>query len=128
FPGTLTAHVRYTLNDNKVAIQYSATTDKPTVVNLTHHTYFNLAGDGSGTILNEEVMIDADKFTPVNSTLTPTGQIAPRAGTPLDFTSPHKISERINANNEQLKLGHGYDHNGVLRGRTGELHPASAVY
>jgi aldose 1-epimerase len=128
FPGTLTAHVRYTLNDNKVVIQYSATTDKPTVVNLTNHTYFNLTGDGSGPILNEQLTIDADKFTPVNSTLIPTGQIAPVAGTPFDFTSPHKIGERINADNEQLKLGHGYDHNWVLRGKMGELHPAAQVY
>ena len=128
FPGTLTAHVRYALNDNKVVIQYSATTDKPTVVNLTNHTYFNLAGDGSGTILNEEVTIDADRFTPVNSTLIPTGQLAPVAGTPFDFTTPHKIGDRINADNEQLKLGHGYDHNFVLRGKMGELHPAAQVY
>ena len=128
FPGTLTAHVRYTLNDNKVVIQYSATTDKPTVVNLTNHTYFNLAGDGSGTILNEEMTIDADRFTPVNSTLIPTGQLAPVAGTPFDFTSPHKIGDRIDADNEQLKLGHGYDHNWVLRGKIGELHPAALAY
>jgi aldose 1-epimerase len=128
FPGTLTAHVRYTLVDNKVVIEYSATTDKPTVINLTNHTYFNLAGDGSGTILNEEVKIDADKFTPVNATLIPTGQIAPVAGTPFDFTSPHAIGERINVDNEQLKLGKGYDHNFVLRGKMGELHPAAQVY
>jgi aldose 1-epimerase len=128
FPGTLTAHVRYILHDNKVAIEYSATTDKPTVLNLTNHTYFNLTGDGSGTILNERLTIDADKFTPVNSTLIPTGQLAPVAGTPLDFTTPHVIGERINANNEQLKLGHGYDFNWVLRGKIGELHPAAQVY
>jgi len=128
FPGTLTAHVRYTLNDNKVVIQYSATTDKPTVINLTNHAYFNLSGDGSGTILNEQMKIDADKFTPVNSTLIPTGQLAPVAGTPFDFTSPHVIGERINASNDQLKLGHGYDHNWVLRGKMGELHPAAQVY
>ena len=128
FPGKLTAHVRYTLQDNKVVIQYSATTDKPTVVNLTNHTYFNLTGDGSGTILNEELKIDSDKITPVNSTLIPTGQFAPVAGTPFDFTSAHKIGERIEANNDQLKLGHGYDHNFVLRGKMGELHPAAEVY
>jgi aldose 1-epimerase len=128
FPGTMTAHVRYTLSDNKVTIQYSATTDKPTVVNLTNHTYFNLTGDGSGTILGEQIKIDADKFTPVDATLIPTGQIAPVAGTPFDFTSPHAIGERINANNEQLKLGLGYDHNFVLRGQMGQLHPAAQVY
>ncbi len=128
FPGTLTAHVRYTLHDNKVIIDYSATTDKPTVLNLTNHTYFNLSGDGSGSILNEVIKIDADKFTPINSTLIPTGQLAPVAGTPFDFTTPHAIGERINASNEQLKLGHGYDHNFVLRGKMGELHPAAQVY
>jgi aldose 1-epimerase len=128
YPGTLTAHVRYTLNDNKVVIQYSATTDKPTVVNLTNHAYFNLSGDGSGTILNEQLTIDADKFTPVNATLIPTGQLAPVAGTPFDFTTAHVIGERINASNEQLKLGHGYDHNWVLRGKMGELHPAAQVF
>jgi aldose 1-epimerase len=128
FPGTLTAHVRYTLHDDKVVIEYSATTDKPTVINLTNHTYFNLAGDGSGSILNEQVTIDADKFTPVDSTLIPTGQLAPVAGTPFDFTGPHKIGDRINADNDQLKLGHGYDHNWVLRGKMGELHPAAQVY
>jgi aldose 1-epimerase len=128
FPGTLTAHVRYTLQDNKVAIEYSATTDKPTVINLTNHTYFNLSGDGSGTILNDQVKIDADKFTPVNSTLIPTGQLEPVTGTPFDFTSPHAIGERINADNEQLKLGHGYDHNWVLLGKMGQLRPAAQVY
>jgi aldose 1-epimerase len=128
FPGRLTAHVRYTLHDNKVAIQYSATTDKPTVLNLTNHTYFNLTGDGSGTILNEQLTIDGDKFTPVNSTLIPTGQLAPVAGTPLDFTKPHVIGERIHADNEQMKLAGGYDFNWVLRGKMGELHPAAQVY
>ena len=128
FPGTMTAHVRYTLNDNKVAIEYSATTDKPTIVNLTNHTYFNLSGDGSGTILNEVLTIDADKFTPVNSTLIPTGQLEPVAGTPFDFTTPHVIGERINQSHEQLKLAHGYDDNWILRGTMGELHPAAQVY
>ncbi len=128
FPGTLTAHVRYTLNGDKVVIQYSATTDKPTVLNLTNHTYFNLTGDGSGSILGEQIKIDADKYTPVDRTLIPTGQIAPVAGTPFDFTSPHAIGERINANNEQLKLGLGYDHNFVLRGQMGQVHPVAQVY
>jgi aldose 1-epimerase len=128
FPGTLTAHVRYTLQDNKVAIEYSATTDKPTVINLTNHTYFNLTGDGSGTILGEEIKIDADKYTPVDATLIPTGQLAPVAGTPFDFTSAHTIGERIDANDPQLKDALGYDHNFVLRGAIGQLHPVAEVY
>jgi aldose 1-epimerase len=128
FPGKLTAHVRYTLHDDVVRIEYSATTDKPTVVNLTNHAYFNLSGDGSGSILGETLTIDADKFTPVNATLIPTGQLAPVAGTPFDFTHPETIGARINADNEQLKLGKGYDHNWVLRGTIGELHPAAQVY
>lgn len=128
FPGKLTAHVRYTLHDNTVRIEYSATTDKPTVVNLTNHTYFNLSGEGHGNILGESLMIDADKYTPVNSTLIPTGQLAPVAGTPFDFTHPEAIGARINDSNEQLKLAHGYDHNFVLRGTPGELRPAAQVY
>ncbi|HEY4010997.1 MAG TPA: aldose epimerase family protein [Acidobacteriaceae bacterium] len=128
FPGTLTARVRYTLHDNKVVIQYSATTDKPTVVNLTNHTYFNLSGDGNGTILGEQLTIDADQFTPVNSTLIPTGELAPVKGTPFDFTSPHTIGERIDDDDEQLKLARGYDDNWVLRGKIGELHPAAQMF
>jgi aldose 1-epimerase len=128
FPGTLTAHVRYTLHDNVVRIEYSATTDKPTVVNLTNHTYFNLADEGRGSILAEKLAIDADKYTPINSTLIPTGELAPVAGTPLDFAHPEVIGARINDNNEQLKLAHGYDHNFVIRGKAGELRPAAQVY
>jgi aldose 1-epimerase len=128
FPGTLTAHVRYTLQGDKVAIHYSATTDKPTVVNLTNHTYFNLSGAGSGTILNEKLTIDADKFTPVNAALIPTGKLEPVAGTPFDFTHPETIGARINDNNEQLKLAHGYDQNWVVRGQMGVLRPAARVF
>lgn len=128
FPGTLTAHVRYTLRGGMIAIHYSATTDKPTVVNLTNHTYFNLSGAGSGTILSEKLTIDADKFTPVDSKLIPTGKLEPVAGTPFDFTHPETIGARINDNNEQLKLAHGYDQNWVLRGKMGVLHPAARVY
>lgn len=128
FPGTLTAHVRYTLQGDKLAIHYSATTDKPTVVNLTNHTYFNLSGAGSGTILNEKLTIFADKFTPVNSNLIPTGELKSVAGTPFDFTHAETIGARINAQDEQLKLAHGYDHNWVLNGKMGTLHPAARVY
>jgi aldose 1-epimerase len=128
FPGTLTAHVRYTLQANKLMIHYSATTDKPTVLNLTNHTYFNLSGAGSGTILNEKLTIYGDKITPVDSNLIPTGEFKPVAGTPLDFTKPETIGARISADDEQLKLGHGYDHNWVLNGKMGTLHPAARVF
>ena len=128
FPGTLTAHVRYTLQGNKLAIRYSATTDKPTVVNLTNHAYFNLSGAGSGTILNEKLTIYGDKMTPVDSKLIPTGELKPVAGTPFDFTKPETIGARIDADDEQLKLGHGYDHNWVLNGKMGTLRPAARVY
>ena len=128
FPGTLTAHVRYTLQGNKIAIHYSATTDKPTVVNLTNHAYFNLSGAGSGTILNEKLTLFADKMTPVNSKLIPTGELKPVAGTPFDFTHSETIGARINADDEQLKLAKGYDHNWVLNGKMGALHPAARVF
>ena len=127
FPGTLTAHVRYTLRGNKIAIHYSATTDKATVVNLTNHTYFNLSGAGSGTILNEKLTIFADKFTPADAKLIPTGELRPVAGTPFDFTRPETIGARINGDDEQLKLGRGYDQNWVLRGAMGQMHPAARV-
>jgi aldose 1-epimerase len=128
FPGTLTTHVRYTLQDNVVRIEYSATTDKPTVLNLTNHTYFNLAGDGHGSILDEVLTINAERYTPINATLIPTGQLASVEGTPFDFTHPEVIGARIDEDDEQLKLGRGYDHNWVLRGGAGKLHPAAQVY
>lgn len=129
FPGTLTAHVRYTLAGGALKIQYSATTDKPTIVNLTNHAYFNLSGEGGPSILDEIVQIDADRYTPVDATLIPTGELAPVAGTPFDFTKPTAIGSRINATNEQLKLGGGYDHNWVLRaGKTAALHSAATVF
>ncbi len=115
FPGTLTADVVYTLTDNnELKIQYAATTDKPTVLNLTNHSYFNLKGAGNGTIVDHVAQIMASKFTPVDKTLIPTGELKPVAGTPFDFTKPHKFSERINANDEQINFGKGYDHNFVL--------------
>jgi len=127
YPGTLTAHVRYTLVHATVRIEYSATTDKPTVINLTNHAYFNLGGEGSPSILGEKLTLDADEYTPVDSTLIPTGKLAPVAGTPFDFTHPTVIGDRIDAPNEQLKFAGGYDHNWVVRGTPGVLRPAARV-
>jgi aldose 1-epimerase len=121
FPGNLHVRVIYTLTDsNELKIEYSATTDKKTVVNLTNHSYFNLAGAGSGDILRHVLMIEADKFTPVNSELIPTGELRDVAGTPFDFRKPTPIGARINADDEQIKLGGGYDHNFVLRRKPGD--------
>jgi len=115
YPGNLTCKVTYELtDDNGIEISYEATTDKPTIVNLTNHAYFNLNGAGSGTILDHIVQLSAANYTPVDSTLIPTGKIAPVAGTPFDFTKPTAIGARINEKNEQLVNGKGYDHNFVL--------------
>jgi aldose 1-epimerase len=127
FPGKLTAHVRYTLQGHALKIEYTATTDKDTVVNLSNHSYFNLAGEGQGEILGNLLTINADRYTPVDSALIPTGVLAPVAGTPFDFRKQTEIGARINANDEQLHLGHGYDHNWVLNGKAGELREAARV-
>jgi len=116
YPGTLRASVTFTLpNDrNALIIDYRATTDKTTVVNLTNHTYFNLSGEGHGDILKYQLELDASHFTPVDQTLIPTGEILATKGTPLDFSKPVEIGARINDNDPQLKFGKGYDHNYVL--------------
>jgi aldose 1-epimerase len=122
FPGNLSATVIYTVTDNnELKIDYSATTDKDTVINLTNHSYFNLAGQGEGDVLAHQVMIAADRFTPVDKGLIPTGELKSVVGTPFDFRTPHAIGERINANDEQISYGKGYDHNFVLN------HPRSAT-
>jgi aldose 1-epimerase len=126
YPGTLTARVRYTLEAHALKIEYFATTDKDTVLNLTNHSYFNLAGEGQGDILGHLVMIPAERYTPVDSGLIPTGELAPVAGTPLDFRKPTPIGARIHDNFEQLRLGKGYDHNFVL-GQTGAMKEAAQV-
>lgn len=128
FPGTLTAVVRYTLEGKDLKIDYSATTDKDTVVNLTSHSYFNLKGQGEGDILQHELQLNASHFTPVDANLIPTGELATVEGTPFDFRKASVIGARINDDNDQLKKGKGYDHNWVLDSGGGKLSEAAEVY
>jgi aldose 1-epimerase len=115
YPGNLTATVIYTLTDtNELKIDYSATTDKRTVVNLTSHGYFNLAGQGNGDILKTQMFLNANRFTPTDAGSIPTGELRPVRGTPFDFTKPVELGARINQDDQQLKFGSGYDHNFVL--------------
>ncbi len=127
FPGTLDVRVRYALEANGLRIDYSATTDRPTVVNLSNHAYFNLAGAGAGDVLGHEVMIAAERFTPVDAELIPTGELRSVAGTPLDFRQPMPIGARIDAPDPQLVMAGGYDHNFVLEGAGGAPHLAARV-
>lgn len=130
YPGNLEVTVWYALtNKNELRIEYRATTDKATPVNLTNHSYWNLAGQGKGDILGHELMINADAFTPVDAGLIPTGEIRPVAGTPFDFREPKPIGRDVNADNEQIRLGRGYDHNFVLnKDKPGELTLAARVH
>ena len=117
FPGSVTATVTYTVTEsNELRIDYVATTDKATIINLTNHSYFNLAGQGQGDILKHQLTIHAGRFTPVDAGLIPTGELRPVKGTPFDFNKATAIGERIEQDDEQLKIGMGYDHNWVLDG------------
>ena len=130
FPGTVNAEVTYTLTDeNAIDIAYKATTDKPTIINMTNHSYFNLTGSAENKILEDVLQINASNFTPVDSTYMTTGEIAPVEGTPMDFRTPTVIGERIdNFDYEQLKNGNGYDHNWVLDTERDITRPAAVLY
>ncbi len=129
YPGNLSAKVVYTVTPaDELKIEYTATTDKDTVLNLTNHSYFNLKGQGEGDILQHEVTINADHFTPTDAGLIPTGEIRAVKGTPLDFTKPTAIGARIGQNDEQLKAAGGYDHNWVLNRSGAGLVKAAEVY
>jgi len=129
FPGNKTVKVTYTLtNDNELKIDYELTTDKACHINLTNHSYFNLRGEGNGDILNHVLVINADKSTPVNAEMIPTGEVADIGGTDLDFTTPHPMGERIDSQNQQLILASGYDFNYVINKVENELAFAASAY
>jgi aldose 1-epimerase len=129
YPGNLTVTVVYTLtNNNELKIDYTASTDKDTVTNLTHHSYFNLAGEGNGDILDHQLVLKANRFIPTDAGAIPTGELRNVAGTPFDFRAATAIGARINGDDEQLKLGKGYDHTWVINGRAGSLRQAAIAY
>ena len=129
FPGNLKVKVTYTLNDaNELTVDYEATTDKPTPLNLSQHSYFNLAGEGTSDILNHELMLNADRFTPVDKNLIPTGELRAVKGTPLDFTTSMRVGARIDDSYDQMVLGHGYDHNFVINRKGDGLELAARMY
>jgi aldose 1-epimerase len=129
YPGNVTLRVRYTLTEkNELRIDYEGTTDKPTILNPTQHSYFNLSGSFTHTILDHQLMIESDGFTPVDKGLIPTGQIVSVVKTPMDFRTLTAIGSHINDSDEQLKLGGGYDHNWVLRNYSGKVRKAAELY
>lgn len=129
YPGNLRVTVTYTLtNKNELKINYSASTNKDTVINLTHHSYFNLLGEGNGNVLNHQIKINADSFVPTDATSIPTGELRKVVNTPFDFLEANRIGARINLDEEQLKFGNGYDHTWIINGRPGTLRLAASAY
>jgi aldose 1-epimerase len=130
YPGNLTVSVVYTLtHNNELKIDYTASSDKDTVTNLTHHSYFNLAGEGNGDILDHRLVLKADRFVATDQAAIPTGELRNVASTPFDFRTAYAIGARINQeSDEQIKFGKGYDHTWVINGRAGQLRQAAVVY